>query len=266
MWNNSKKILIPLLLIQFFLNSNYCKADGFGWHLIEVDYKAIEKFPEVTTSERIETIVKELNDFYLKELVSDNERILHKKMINEIFTNGIHYDKLSFGEAMAVDRIFGFLFSAESPIPEIVIEDLGFYVPTYCMIDIIESANSEMKIIPLLKRGRRFRSKESIECNESSFNLRKEIDALSKNELSKDAAKKVAEILADLNQKEGENPCYYSYLLLSPSEVKELALELKKIKNKIDFSHDDECYFIDFFDSISRMAEKESGLFLYTTD
>ncbi len=261
-----KKVLVSSLIIQFLLMSNYCKASGFGWYLVEVDYKAIETFSEVASPERIESIIKELNDFYLIELVGDNERILHRKMIDEIFTNGIHYDRLSFNEAMAVDRIFRFLFSAESPIPEIIIEDQGFYVPTYCMKDITESTSSQMKVIPLLKRGRRYRTKESIECNEGSFNLRKQLDSLKRKKLSEDARKKVAEIVSNLNQKEGENPCYYSYLLLSPKEVKELNLELKKIKRKIDFSHDDECYFEDFFNSISRIAENKSGLFLYTLD
>ncbi|WP_350292735.1 hypothetical protein [uncultured Croceitalea sp.] len=262
----TKRIFIPLLIIQFFLSSTYCKADGFGWHLIEVDYKAIETFSEVASPERIARIVKELNDYYLMELVGEDERILHKKIINEIFTNGLHYSKLSFVEAIAADQIFRFLFSAESPIPEIVIEDQGFYVPTYCMTDIIHAASTEMKIIPLLKRGRRFRSQKSIECQENSFNLKKEIVALNGKRLSEDEEKRVADVQTNLAQKEKENPCYYSYLLLSPKEVKDLASELERIKNKIDFSYDDECFFKDFFDSINIIAEKESGLLLYTVD
>ena len=84
--------------------------------------------------------------------------------------------------------------------------------------------------------------------------------------LTEDQEKRVAKIKKDLTQKENKDPCYYSYALLSPKEVADLALELKQIKDEIDFSYDDECFFRDFFNAINSTAKKKNGLYLYTTD
>lgn len=261
-----KRIIVPILVITFFLNSYCCHADGFGWRLIEVDYKAIETFPNKVSNKRKKEIVKELNDYYLNEMVTEDERDLHKRMIDVVFTDGIHYDRLSFVEAMAVDRIFGFLFTAESPIQEILVEDFGFYVPVYCMKDIIEAAESDAEIIPLLERGRRFRSRRPVECEEVSFDLGKELISLNGKDLTENQEKRMAEIKEVLHSNENKDPCYYSYLLLSPKEVADLASELEHIKSKIDFSYDDECFFKDFINSIIMASKKKSGLYLYTTD
>ncbi len=258
--------IIPILVITFFLNSNYCYADGFGWRLIEVDYEAIEAFSKKTSTKKKEAIVKELNEYYLNEMVAESERSLHKRMIDVIFTDGIHYDRLSFVEAMAVDRIFGFLFTAESPIQEILVQDFGFYVPIYCMKDILKAGESEAEKIQLLQRGRRFRSKGPVECEEVSFDLRKELISLNGKNLTENQEKKITEIKKVLNSKENEGPCYYSYLLLSPKEVADLASELEQIKSKIDFSYDEECFFRDFINSIHEAEKNKNGLYLYTSD
>ena len=61
-------------------------------------------------------------------------------------------------------------------------------------------------------------------------------------------------------------PCYSTYIILSPTELITLKVELQRIKDQWVVTDRADCNLDTIYNTIAEVVDKKQGLFVYTTD